>query len=58
MLKIRRFQLESYKLPDGKGIKVNPTVPRTRLFVGNIPKSKNRDDIFDEFGKLSGKEWS
>ena len=37
-------------------LKVNVSVPNTRLFVGNIPKSKGHDEILDEFGKLAGKK--
>ena len=32
---------------------MNASVPITRLFVGNIPKSKTKDDIATEFDKLS-----
>ena len=54
-LKTRQFQLGSTDLRDGHVLKVNVSVPNTRLFVGNIPKTKSREDIIDEFGKLSGK---
>ena len=50
------FQLNSMEIAPGKALKVNVSVPNTRLFVGNIPKSKSRDDIANEFDKLSGKE--
>ena len=40
---------------EGKPLKVNVSVPNTRLFVGNIPKSKTREDIANEFDKLAGK---
>lgn len=46
-------QLGSTDLRDGHVLKVNVSVPNTRLFVGNIPKTKSREDIIDEFGKLS-----
>ena len=44
------------EIAPGKALKVNVSVPNTRLFVGNIPKSKSREDIVNEFDKLSGKE--
>jgi len=47
-------QLDSYEIGEGKFLKVNVSEPKTRLFVGNIPKSKNRDEIEEEFEKLSG----
>jgi len=46
-------QLNSHEIARGKSLKVNVSVPNTRLFVGNIPKSKARDEIVDEFSKLS-----
>jgi RNA recognition motif-containing protein len=36
-------------------LKINVSVPNLRLFVGNIPKSKGKEEILDEFGKLTGK---
>lgn len=35
-------------------MKINISVPNLRLFVGNIPKSKGKEEILDEFGKLTG----
>lgn len=51
---IYRFQYDNYELRTGKRLKVNVSVANLRLFVGNIPKSKSREEIFDEFGKLTG----
>ena len=34
-------------------MKVNISVANQRLFVGNIPKSKTRDEIFEEFAKIA-----
>ena len=48
------LQLDSYDFGEGKTLKVNVSEPKTRLFIGNIPKSKGRDEIEDEFNKLSG----
>lgn len=47
--------MNSLEIQPGKPLKVNVSVPNTRLFVGNIPKSKSREDICAEFEKLSGK---
>merc|ERR1711981_1332090 len=46
-------QLDSYEIGEGKVLKVNVSEPKTRLFVGNIPKSKGKDEIEEEFTKLS-----
>ncbi|GFS43962.1 heterogeneous nuclear ribonucleoprotein Q [Trichonephila inaurata madagascariensis] len=46
-------QLDNYEIKSGKNLKVNVSVPNLRLFVGNIPKSKSKEEIFEEFGKLS-----
>ena len=48
-------QLDSHDIGEGKTLKVNVSEPKTRLFVGNIPKTKDREDIEDEFKKMSGK---
>jgi len=32
---------------------VNISVPNLRLFIGNIPKSKGKEDIMEEFGKIT-----
>ena len=50
-------QLDSYEIGEGKLLKVNVSEPKTRLFVGNIPKSKGSDEIDVEFKKLSGNFW-
>lgn len=54
---LRRFllQLDSYEIGEGKTLKLNVSEPKTRLFIGNIPKSKGKDEIEEEFKKLSGK---
>lgn len=46
-------QLDSHELGEGKTLKVNVSEPKTRLFIGNIPKSKDREDIEDEFQKMA-----
>ena len=40
---------------EGKCLKVNVSVPNTRLFIGNIPKSKTHSDIYQEFCKIASK---
>merc|ERR1719334_75618 len=44
-------QLDNYQIKPGKPIKVNISVANQRLFVGNIPKSKTKDEILEEFSK-------
>jgi len=44
-------QLHDYELSPGKKLKVNVSIANVRLFVGNIPKNKSRDEIKEEFGK-------
>jgi hypothetical protein len=46
-------QLDTFEVSEGKGLKVNVSEPKTRLFIGNIPKSKDRGEIEDEFRKLT-----
>ncbi|XP_018056218.1 PREDICTED: heterogeneous nuclear ribonucleoprotein R isoform X3 [Atta colombica] len=46
-------QLDNHEIKPGKSLKVNISVPNLRLFVGNIPKSKGKEEILEEFGKLT-----
>ncbi|XP_025205534.1 heterogeneous nuclear ribonucleoprotein Q-like [Melanaphis sacchari] len=46
-------ELDGYEIKSGKNIKVNISVPNLRLFIGNIPKSKGKEDIMEEFGKIT-----
>ncbi|KAI1286029.1 Heterogeneous nuclear ribonucleoprotein Q [Halotydeus destructor] len=46
-------KFDGYEIRKGKTLKVNISVPNLRLFVGNIPKSKSREEIFQEFSKLT-----
>ena len=39
-------QLDGYELRPGKPLKINISIPNQRLFVGNIPKSKAKEEIF------------
>ncbi|VDI37998.1 heterogeneous nuclear ribonucleoprotein R [Mytilus galloprovincialis] len=44
-------QLDNYEIKSGKRLKVNISVANQRLFVGNIPKSKSKEEILEEFSK-------
>lgn len=44
-------QVDNFELKPGKRLKINVSVANLRLFVGNIPKSKSRDEIREEFSK-------
>ncbi|BFZ09266.1 hypothetical protein BsWGS_12305 [Bradybaena similaris] len=44
-------ELNDHEIRPGKKLKVNISVANVRLFVGNIPKNKSRDEIKEEFGK-------
>ncbi|XP_061391147.1 heterogeneous nuclear ribonucleoprotein R isoform X12 [Musca vetustissima] len=46
-------QLDNHEIKPGKCLKINISVPNLRLFVGNIPKSKGKEEILEEFGKLT-----
>ncbi|XP_052896840.1 heterogeneous nuclear ribonucleoprotein R isoform X4 [Anopheles moucheti] len=46
-------ELNNYEIKPGNCLKINVSVPNLRLFVGNIPKSKGKEEILDEFGKLT-----
>ena len=48
------LQLDAFEIGGGI-LKVNVSEPKTRLFIGNIPKSKSSIEIDEEFRKLSGK---
>jgi len=46
-------QLDSYEISEGKALKVNVSEPKTRLFLGNIPKLKGKDEIEEECTKIA-----
>ncbi|KAK7868081.1 hypothetical protein R5R35_005540 [Gryllus longicercus] len=46
-------ELDNHEIKPNKCLKVNISVPNLRLFVGNIPKSKGKEEILEEFGKLT-----
>lgn len=46
-------KLENHEIQKGKHLKCNISVANLRLFVGNIPKSKTREEIVEEFEKYT-----
>jgi len=50
------MQLDNHEIRPGKRIKVNISIAKVRLFVGNIPKQRSKDEIMTEFSKMSGDE--
>ncbi|CAL7934773.1 unnamed protein product [Xylocopa violacea] len=44
-------ELNDYEIRKGKKIGVTVSYNNHRLFVGNIPKNRDRDDLFEEFTK-------
>jgi len=50
------MQLHNFEIKPGKFLKVNASVANVRLFVGNIPKNRTRDEIFEEFQKSTGSQ--
>ncbi|KAA0194150.1 hypothetical protein HAZT_HAZT001781 [Hyalella azteca] len=47
--------LDNYNIRENVALKVNVSIPNLRLFVGNIPKSKSKDEIQEEFANRTGK---
>lgn len=47
-------KMNDHEIKPGKKLKVNVSIPNLRLFVGNIPKSKSKDEILEEFRKIQG----
>jgi Q family heterogeneous nuclear ribonucleoprotein R len=43
--------LNNFEVRPGRFLKVNASVANVRLFVGNIPKNRSRDEIKEEFAK-------
>lgn len=44
-------QLDGYEIQPGKKLRVNISIANVRLFVGNIPKNKSKEEILEEFRK-------
>lgn len=49
------FQLNDYEIRKGKKIGVTISFNNHRLFVGNIPKNRDRDELLEEFSKHARK---
>lgn len=49
------LQLNDYEIRKGKKIGVTISYNNHRLFVGYIPKNRDRDDLFEEFSKHARK---
>jgi len=45
-------QLNGYEIRPGKAIKANSSVANLRLFIGNIPKTKSKEEIKEELTKV------
>lgn len=45
-------KLNDTEIRSGKPIRVNVSVANVRLFIGNIPKTKSKEELKTEFGKL------
>ena len=45
------FQLNDYELRKGKKLGVTISFNNHRLFVGNIPKNRDSDELLEEFTK-------
>lgn len=50
-----QFQLNDYEIRKGKKIGVTISFNNHRLFVGNIPKNRDRDELLEEFTKYARK---
>jgi len=51
------LQLNDFEIRKGKKIGVTVSFNNHRLFVGNIPKNRDRDDIFEEYSKHARKSF-
>lgn len=50
------FQCDNYEIRPGKHLGVCISVANNRLFVGSIPKNKTKENILEEFSKVTGTE--
>jgi len=51
------WQLNGCEIRPGKRLRVNISIANVRLFVGNIPKNKSKEEILEEFRKHTGLSW-
>lgn len=49
------LQCDNYEIRPGKHLGVCISVANNRLFVGSIPKNKTKENILEEFNKVTGK---
>lgn len=49
------FQLDGHKANDRFSLSVSISYKMNRIFVGSIPKTKQKEQIMEEFGKATGK---
>lgn len=49
------LQLNDYEIRKGKKIGVTVSYNNHRIFVGNIPKNRDRNELFEEFSKHARK---
>jgi RNA recognition motif-containing protein len=47
-------RINGYAIRPGKFLKANGSVANIRLFIGNIPKTKSREEIQEELSKVVG----
>lgn len=47
-------QCDNYEIRPGKHLGVCISVANNRLFVGSIPKNKTKENILEEFSKVTG----
>lgn len=45
--------LEDYEVKPGKKLRCNVSIANTRLFIGNIPKSKSKEEIMNELSTVA-----